>query len=87
MDKELVILFIGFVVLLPVGALSIRIALKPIVDSIARLMELRSGGAATDLLERRLSLVEQEVQYLRAENSRLQEEREFYQQLESPNRH
>ena len=86
MDKEIAVLFVGLTIFLPVAALSIRLALKPIVESIARLMELR-GGNTTDLLERRLALVEQEVQFLRAENHRLQEEREFYHQLENPNRH
>ena len=85
--KDIVLLFGGLSIFTPVAALSIRIALKPIVDSIARLMELRGGKESTELLERRLALVEQEVQFLRAENNRLQEEREFYNQLESPNRH
>jgi hypothetical protein len=86
-DKAIVVIFVGLSLVLPVAALSIRIALKPIVESIARLMELRGGQQVSDLLERRVTLLEQEVQVLRAENTRLQEERDFYNQLESPNRH
>ena len=85
--KDFLGLFVGLSVFLPVAALSVRIALKPIVDSVAKLMEMRGGQQANELLERRLSLLEQEMQVVRAENSRLMEEREFYNQLESPNRH
>lgn len=85
--KEIVLIFLGLSLFLPVAALSVRIALKPIVEAIARLMEIRGQQQAGDLLERRVALLEQEIQIVRAENSRLMEERDFYNQLDSPNRH
>ena len=82
MDEDiLAILFIGFTVLTPVAGLTIRMALKPVVDSIARLLELRMKSATTELLERRIDLLEQEVHSLRADRERLSDERDFYRQL------
>lgn len=81
--KDFIVIAIGLAILMPVAGITVRIALKPIVDSVARLMEMRASMNASELMERRVTLLEQEMQILRAENSRLIEEREFYNRLES----
>ena len=87
MDREIVLFVLALAVLMPIGGLTLRLTLKPMVDAIARLMELRAASGSSEILEKRVTLLEQEMQYLRAENNRLQDEREFFTQLESPNRH
>lgn len=71
-------------ILIPVAGLTARYALKPISESIAR---MREGGASREslaLLERRMALLEQEVQGItevREEVRRLADELEFRRQL------
>jgi hypothetical protein len=89
MDEDiLVILVSGLVVLVPVVGLTLRFALKPMVDSIARLLEARNGSAARsleaiDLVDKRLALFEQEFQLLRSEVRQLDERHDFYDKLTS----
>ena len=85
MDEDIIaILVIGGIIFTPVFGLTVRIALKPFVDSIARVIEARTHSAAADSLDRRLSLMEQELERLRQENQRLYDQRDFYRQLERP---
>jgi hypothetical protein len=85
MDEDIIaILVIGGIIFTPVFGLTVRIALKPFVDSIARVIEARTHSAAADSLDRRLALMEQELERLRQENQRLYDQRDFYRQLERP---
>ena len=85
MEEDIVaIIVIGGIIFTPVFGLTVRIALKPFVDSIARVMEARARGAAADSIDRRLALMEQELERLRQENQRLYDQRDFYRQLERP---
>jgi hypothetical protein len=82
MDEDiLAMLLTTMVVFVPVAGLTMRFALKPIVDSIARLMEARAQTATSELLEKRLALVEQELQAMRAEVARVVERGDFYDKL------
>jgi hypothetical protein len=82
MDEDiLAMLLTAMVIFVPVAGLTMRFALKPIVDSIARLMEARAQNAASELLEKRLALVEQELQAMRAEVARVVERGDFYDRL------
>jgi hypothetical protein len=82
MDEDiLAMLLTALVLFVPVAGLTLRFALKPMVDSIARLMEVRVRGAGADLLEKRLALLEQELQSVRGELSRIVERSEFYDRL------
>jgi hypothetical protein len=61
--------------------------MKPIVESLARLRESGSKTEAVDMLERRMALLEQEVQAIsgmREDVSRLVEELEFHRKLAAP---
>jgi hypothetical protein len=82
MDEDILMMLLStLVVFVPVAGLTMRFALKPIVDSIARLMEARAHSAASELLEKRLALVEQELQAMRAEVARVVERGDFYDRL------
>ena len=82
MDEDILLMLLStLVVFVPVAGLTMRFALKPIVDSIARLMEARAHSAAADLLEKRLALLEQELQAMRAEVARVVERGDFYDRL------
>jgi hypothetical protein len=76
-------------ILIPIAGLTARYALKPISESIAR---MREGGASREtisLLERRMALIEQEMQNMtevRDEVRRLADELEFKRQLGSGER-
>jgi len=85
MDEDILgILVFGAIIFTPVFGFTIRIALKPFVDSIARVIEARAHSATADSVDRRLALMEQELERLRQENQRLYDQRDFYRQLERP---
>lgn len=84
----LIAVFMGsLIVLIPVAGITARFAMKPIVESLARLRESGQKGEALELLERRLALLEHEVQNmsgLRDDVQRLVEELEFQRLLTHP---
>ena len=59
------ILIGGLIILTPIAGLTLRFALKPLIDSLVRLAEIRSGGQEVALLKDRVALLEQEVDHLR----------------------
>lgn len=82
MDEDiLAILISGIILFIPVAGLTIRFALKPVVESIARLMEARAGSAANDILERRVALLEQELNVTRDELRSLSAKHDFDRRL------
>lgn len=82
MDEDIVFALVGgLIVLVPIAGLTLRFALKPMVDSIARLLAVKNGSAGVDLLDKRLSLMEQELQLLRSEMRQLGERNDFYDRL------
>jgi hypothetical protein len=81
------IFFGSLTVLIPIAGLTARFAMKPIVESLAKLKEGGARGEAVQMLERRMALLEQEVQTLsgiREDVSRLVEELEFQRKLAAP---
>lgn len=75
------------VVLIPIAGLTARFAIKPIAESLAKLRQGNLDRQVVELLERRLSLLEQEVHGLggmRDDVSRLLEEADFQRQLKAP---
>lgn len=74
----------SLIVLIPVAGLTARFAMKPIVESMAKLRQSSAQTESVNLLERRVALLEQEVQNLsgiREDLGRLVEEMEFQRQL------
>ena len=80
--------FMGsLMVLIPIAGFTARFAMKPIVESLARLKEGGARTEALEMLERRMALLEQEVQNVSAikdDVARLVEELEFQRKLISP---
>jgi hypothetical protein len=73
--------------LIPIAGFTARFAMKPIVESIARMRESGVKTEALELVERRLALLEQEVQSvsnIRDEVGRLVDELEFQRKLTAP---
>lgn len=67
MDEDiLLILVLGLIMFIGVAGITIRLALKPVVDSVARLMEARAGRDAAEILERRVTLLERELESIRS---------------------
>lgn len=64
-------------VLIPIAGLTARFALKPVVESLARLFDSRTVEDTVQITERRVSLLEQQVESLEALVDRLKDEREF----------
>lgn len=84
MDEDIIFfLFAGLIVLVPVTGITLRFALKPIVDSIARLMEVRARHEGAAAVESRVALLEQELQATRHELHELRERDDFYRKLEA----
>jgi hypothetical protein len=70
--------------LIPIAGLTARFALKPVVEAIARVRDTQNSRQAMDLLERRLDLMEHQLQQLDSSVSRIGDEMEFLRQLANP---
>lgn len=83
MDMEGIIAVTGgiLIVLIPVAGLTARFALKPLIETIARVMQARQGTEAVQLVERRVALLEQELAAMRAEMQQVGDAKEFYRRL------
>jgi hypothetical protein len=86
MDEDIIAMIAIFLCFfVPIAGLTLRFALKPIVDSIVRLLEARANAApanaAADLSERRLALLEAEIGSVRQELQRVTEQKDFMDRL------
>ena len=75
------VFFGGAIILTPVLALSARFALKPVIESFAR---LRQGHDADLTQDRRLALLEAELQSVQTTLQHLVEADDFRRQLSAP---
>lgn len=83
-EGTLAILFGGLILFVPVAGITARFALKPLIDSVIRIAEMRRSTEEVRLLERRVALLEQELNGMKGEVGQLAEQREFYQKLAEP---
>jgi hypothetical protein len=77
----------SLMLLIPIAGFTARFAMKPIVESIAKLRDSAGKADAIALVERRLALLEQEVQSvanIKDEVARLVDELEFQRKLAAP---
>jgi hypothetical protein len=85
---KLVFVFtMSLVILAPVLAITVRLALKPVVEAMIRLREGGSAAESMRLLEQRVELLTEEmheVRALREDVSRLVEAQEFQLKLSAP---
>jgi hypothetical protein len=75
---------LAIVICVPVLAITARLALRPIVDSIVRLREGYGGPPPSPGVERRVLELEDEVKALRQAVSRLEEADHFDRALGAP---
>lgn len=71
------------IVLVPVIGLTARFALKPTVEALSRFFEHKGLGDSVHILERRMALMEQQIESMEGSMRRLTEIREFHRELES----
>jgi hypothetical protein len=69
------------IVLVPVLGLTARFALKPVVEALARVFEVRGENDALRMLERRIDLQEQELMMLQQTMRHLTEGQDFDRRL------
>jgi hypothetical protein len=69
------------VVLIPIIGLTARFALKPTVEALSRVFETRGVDEGMQILERRLALVETQMETLETSMHQLQEATSFDTQL------
>jgi hypothetical protein len=78
----------AFILSIPVIAFSARFAIKPVVDALIRLRESNSNDASLDRAlaqqDRRLSLMEAELQHVSTTLERLAEAERFHAELAQP---
>jgi hypothetical protein len=73
----------GLSILIPIAGITARIALKPIVEALAQYRESKGGGEATQLLERRMALMEQQLDGIDRSLRLLVEDADFRRGLEA----
>ena len=71
------------VVLIPVIGLTARFALKPVVEALSRVFEARGMNESFQILERRIALMETQMEMLGDSMKRLEETAGFYAQLQA----
>ncbi len=81
----LLAVFMGVsIVLIPVIGLTARFALKPTVEAFSRFFDKKGSDEAISILERRMALIEQQVESIDTNVQRLVEATEFDQKLTAP---
>lgn len=73
----------GLAVIIPIAGITARIALKPIAEAMARMRELRGGEETVHLLERRMSLMEEQLGSMDRSLRVLVEDADFRRRLEA----
>lgn len=77
--------FMGtLIVLIPVAGVTIRFALKPIAEAVARVRESQGAGERMEIMQQRLELMEQQLSAMESEVHRLKEVTDFHAQLKAP---
>ena len=71
------------IVLIPVIGLTARFALKPTVEALGKFFETRGSEEIVKILERRVALLEQQVEHLEGSHQRLEEVSTFNRELSS----
>ncbi|MBB4637619.1 hypothetical protein [Longimicrobium terrae] len=73
-------------VLIPITGITMRVALKPLMEALGRYREIQGQNDATLLMERRLALMEEQLHGMDRALRDLSDESDFRRQLESGSR-
>lgn len=74
----------SLVVLIPITGVTLRFALKPIAEAVARMREAESSDRATSMLEQRVALLEQQFGAMETDLRQIEEVESFRRELEAP---
>ena len=81
----LLAVFMGIsIVLIPVLGITARFALKPTVEALSRFFDKKGDEETISILERRIGLMEQQIESMESNVHRLVEATEFQRELDSP---
>ncbi len=81
---EIIAVVMGIsIVLIPVIGITARFALKPTVEAFSRLFEGKGANETISILERRMALMESQIESIESNLKRLVDVTDFHQQLES----
>lgn len=69
------------IILIPVLGLTARFALKPTVEAVTKFFESRGSNESVHILERRMALMEQQIESIESNVQHLVEIGEFHNQL------
>ena len=69
------------IILIPIIGLTARFALKPTVEALSRLFEKKGSDESVAILERRMALLEQQIESIESNVERLAETADFDQKL------
>lgn len=72
------------IVLVPILGITARFALKPTVEALGRFMDRKGLDETLNILERRVALMEQQIETMESSMRQLSEAAEFQRQLASP---
>ena len=80
-----VAVFMGtLIVLIPVAGVTVRFAIKPITEAMARMKESQGTAQQMALMQQRMELMEHQLGAMESEIYRVKEVAEFTAQLKSP---
>ncbi len=77
--------FVGLAILVPVVAISARVALKPVMESWAKLRQVQTSGEEKIMQDRRIALLEAEIHGLQQLVQQQLEAKDFERALKDPN--
>jgi len=82
---EIIAVFMGIsIVLVPVIGLTARFAFKPFVEALSKGLDARGHDEAVVILERRVALLESQIESMEQSVSRIEETSAFDAQLRKP---
>ncbi|KPK83023.1 MAG: hypothetical protein AMS25_01230 [Gemmatimonas sp. SM23_52] len=74
----------SLVILIPIAGITLRFAIKPIAEAMAKIREGQRADRETALLQQRVDLLEQQLAGMESELHRLREVQEFHARLKAP---
>ena len=82
---EIIAVFMGIsIVLIPVIGLTARFAIKPVVEALTKGLESRGQDETVRILERRIALLEAQVESMEHSVARVEEAADFEARLRRP---
>lgn len=72
------------VILIPIAGFTLRYAIKPIAEAVAKVRQTEAANREFSMLEQRVELIERQLSAMESDVHRLREIEEFHAQLKGP---